>query len=76
MCKLDCFVGCTQSKATFVIQPVYNNYKWDRDTTDYIKFATTTQQNEINLLKRKQSSNFIITTLIILLKCTTSYISV
>lgn len=37
MCKLDCFVGCTQSKATFVIQPVYNNYKWDRDTTDYIK---------------------------------------
>lgn len=76
MCKLDRFVGCTQSKATFVIQPVYNNYKWDRDTTDYIKFATTTQQNEINLLKRKQSSNCIITTLIILLKCTTSYISV
>lgn len=49
MCKLDRFVGCTQSKATFVIQPVYNNYKWDRDTTDYIQFATTTQQNEINL---------------------------
>lgn len=74
MCKLDRFVGCTQRMATFVIQPVY--YKWDRDTTDYIKFATTTQQNEINLLKRKQSSNFIITTLIILLKCTTSYIPV
>lgn len=40
-----------------------------------LKFTTTTQQNEINLSKL-QSSNLIFTSLIILLKCTTSYISV
>lgn len=40
-----------------------------------LKFTTTTQKNEINL-STIQSSNYIFTSLIILLKCTTSYISV